>query len=261
MSHFEQFSHLLADTTFNLTGEPLPREFLLSSEGNLETFYAPFDYINTQARVTICGITPGYQQAMNALNEARKQLKAGASVDEAKRRAKETASFSGPMRSNLIAMLDHIGLNKLLDIDSCERLFSTHKHLVHYTSALRYPVFVDGQNYGGSPAMLSRASLRHQVDTHLAEEVHALGSNCVYVPLGPKVAEVLLRLQEKGLLNSEQVLAGLPHPSGANAERISYFLGNKAREQLSPKTNAGVLDAARAQLERKVGQLAEKGCN
>ena len=91
MSHFEQFSGLLADNAFNLMGNPLAKELLLLSEGNLETFYAPFDYINTQARVTICGITPGYQQALIALNEARRQLQAGASLDEAKRIARRFA--------------------------------------------------------------------------------------------------------------------------------------------------------------------------
>jgi hypothetical protein len=258
MSHFEHFRALLADTAFNLNGESLPNELLLASEGTLQTFYAPFDYINTQARVTLCGITPGYQQAINALHEARRQLQAGASSDVAKRRAKETASFSGPLRSNLIAMLDHIGLHQLLELDSCARLFDTHQHLVHYTSALRYPVFVEGRNYSGSPAVLSRPSLRQQVDTHLAEEVRTLDAHCVYVPLGPKVAEVFGRLQNKGLLKPEQILAGLPHPSGANAERIRYFLGNKARAQLSTKTNADVLDEARAQLQNKVARLAEK---
>lgn len=255
MSHFEQFSGLLADNAFNLMGNPLAKELLLSSEGNLETFYAPFDYINTQAQVTICGITPGYKQAMNALNEARNQLQAGASLDEAKRIAKETASFSGPMRNNLTAMLDHIGLHKRLGIDSCARLFDTHKHLVHYTSALRYPVFVDGQNYSGSPAMLNRPSLRQQVDTHLAEEVRTLSMKCIYVPLGPKVTEVLQYLQRTGLLKPEQLLDGLPHPSGANAERISYFLGKKSRAALSTKTNPDVLDHAKTVLIQKISAL------
>ncbi|MBX9915402.1 MAG: hypothetical protein K2Y25_16010 [Pseudomonadaceae bacterium] len=81
----------------------------------------------------------------------------------------------------------------------------------------------------------------------------------MYLPLGPKVTEVFLQLQEKGLLRPEQVLSGLPHPSPANAERIIYFLGNKARDQLSSKTNPDVLDAARSQLQLKVAQLAGKG--
>ena len=249
----EQFSHLLSASTHNFA--TLPAELLLASEGNLQTFYAPFDHVNTGARVVLCGITPGLQQASRALDEARKQLRQGASIEHAKQAAKETASFAGPMRNNLTSLLDHIGLQTLLGIDSCARLFDTHRHLVHYTSALRYPVFLDGQNYSGSPAMLSRASLRHQVETHLAEEIRTLGPQCLYVPLGPKVTEVFQHLQVKGLLKAEQLLDGLPHPSGANAERISYFLGGKSREKLSSKTNAAVLDAAKARLLAKLAAL------
>ncbi|MNF61691.1 hypothetical protein D3C84_433440 [compost metagenome] len=253
----EQFSHLLSASTHNFA--TLPAELLLASEGNLQTFYAPFDHVNAGARVVLCGITPGLQQAIRALDEARKQLRQGASIEQAKQAAKETASFAGPMRNNLTSLLDHIGLHTLLGIDSCARLFDTHRHLVHYTSALRYPVFLDGQNYSGSPAMLSRASLRNQVETHLADEIRALGPQCLYVPLGPKVTEVFQHLQTKGLLKAEQLLDGLPHPSGANAERISYFLGGKPREKLSSKTNPAVLDAAKARLLAKLATLQSKG--
>lgn len=249
----EQFSHLLSTSTHNFA--TLPAELLLASEGNLQTFYAPFDHVNTGARVVLCGITPGLQQASRALDEARKQLRQGASIEHAKQAAKETASFAGPMRNNLTSLLDHIGLQTLLGIDSCARLFDTHRHLVHYTSALRYPVFLDGQNYSGSPAMLSRPSLRHQVETHLAEEIRTLGPQCLYVPLGPKVTEVFQHLHAKGLLKAEQLLDGLPHPSGANAERISYFLGGKPREKLSSKTNPDVLDSAKARLLAKLATL------
>ena len=255
MGLFENYQHLIADTAFDLTGKPLHEDLLLSSEGNLQTFYAPFDHINTQARIVICGITPGLQQAMNALNEARRQLRSGASLDVARQAAKETASFSGPMRPNLIAMLDYIGVHAYLGIDSCSQLFDSHRHWVHYTSALRYPVFLNGENYSGNPGLLSRASLRHQIENHLSEEVRLLPAHCVYVPLGPKVGEVFDYLLGCGLLRPEQVLSGLPHPSGANAERISYFLGRKDKSALSVKTNAGTLEVAREQLMDKVRQL------
>jgi len=253
----EQFSNLLKASTHNFS--TLPADLLLSSEGNLQTFYAPFDHVNTGARVVLCGITPGLQQASRALEEARQKLRDGASIEQAKQAAKETASFAGAMRKNLIGMLDHVGLHALLEIDSCARLFDTHRHLVHYTSALRYPVFLDGQNYSGSPSILSRSSLRHQVDTYLAEEVRTLGSRCLYVPLGPKVTEVFQHLQSRGLLKAEQLLDGLPHPSGANAERISYFMGGKTREKLSSKTNPAVLDAAKARILAKLATLKREG--
>lgn len=44
----------------------------------------------------------------------------------------------------------------------------------------------------------------------------------------------------------------IPHPSGANAERIAYLLGQKPRDRLSAKTDPTRLDAARASLEAKL---------
>lgn len=60
---------------------------------------------------------------------------------------------------------------------------------------------------------------------------------------------------KEGALASDVVLDGLPHPSGANAERIAYFLGRKAREALSPKTSPAGLDAARDRLRAQVAAL------
>lgn len=259
MSLFEKFIPLLGSSSVAISGNALPEDLLLSAEGNLQTFYAPFDYINMGARITICGITPGMQQAVVALNEARRLLRIGVPNEEAKRKAKETASFAGAMRTNLINLLDSVGIAELLGINSCVRLFDTHTHLVHYTSALRYPVFVKGENYNGTPKMLKTASLRHQIDTYLAEEVQALSANCLYVPLGEKVSAAFEHMQSEGLVKPEQVLAGLPHPSPASIERINYFLGKKERVALSNRTNPDKLDAARAQLLAKVASLRAKG--
>jgi len=50
-------------------------------------------------------------------------------------------------------------------------------------------------------------------------------------------------------------LHGLPHPSGANAERIAYFLGRKDRSALSAKTDAARLDAINRDLKKRVASL------
>lgn len=63
-------------------------------------------------------------------------------------------------------------------------------------------------------------------------------------------------LTDEGHFRPEQVLAGLPHLSGASAERIAYFLGRKQSSHLSAMTNASVLDAARTALQAKVTRLA-----
>ncbi|MBE5270587.1 hypothetical protein [Stenotrophomonas sp. B2] len=56
----------------------------------------------------------------------------------------------------------------------------------------------------------------------------------------------------QGLIKGECLLEGLPHPSGANAERIAYFLRRKLRENLSSNTNADTIDTARNHLVLKV---------
>lgn len=219
--------------------------------GALETYYAPFEYINEHAQVVICGITLGMQQARKALSTAKDALVEGKTITVAQRLAKESASFAGAMRKNLIAMLDDVGLAERLGLTSASELFGGRRDLVHYTSALRYPVFREGKNYSGAPSMVTHAGLRWQLDDHLAEEAEALRS-AFWIPLGPKVAEGLKYLTHRGVLNSENVLEGLPHPSGANAERISIFLGRKAPEMASVKTNAAQLLAGRERVVAKV---------
>ena len=91
----------------------------------------------------------------NAQVEARRLLKAGKSEAEAMSAAKVFASFSGPMRSNLVAMLDHVGVNHLIGVWSTDMLWASQSDKAHFTSALRYPVFVNGGNYSGNPSMLS----------------------------------------------------------------------------------------------------------
>lgn len=241
-------SDLQADSTLG------GRLALAASEG-VTISYAPFDHIERGARLVIVGITPGAQQASNALCEARRQLLLGADHAKVLKAAKVFASFSGPMRSNLVAMLDHIGLNRWLNVSTTADVWSTRSELVHFTSGLRYPVFIDGKNYSGSPPMAGTPVLRDLLIRCLGEEVKAL-PNAVWVPLGPKATEGVSIFVKAGLLPSDRVLSGLPHPSGANAERIAYFLGRKERAMLSKKTSADAIDAARNRLVAQIAKLS-----
>ena len=98
---------------------------------------------------------------------------------------------------------------------------------------------------------LKNAMLNQLLTNCFFEEIKLL-PNALYLPLGKGVEEVLLDAVNKGLLKEDQLLAGLPHPSGANAERIKYFLGEKPKELLSIKTNAGKIDLAKERLINKV---------
>ncbi|AZO59690.1 hypothetical protein EJ078_10920 [Mesorhizobium sp. M1A.F.Ca.IN.022.06.1.1] len=232
----------------------LSGRLLLERAGDLAISYAPFEHIERNARVVLVGITPGAQQAGNALIELRRRLVAGDTNESALAAAKVFASFSGPMRTNLVAMLDHIGLAGWLGVTSTAALWSTHQRLVHFTSALRYPVFVGSTNYNGHPPMTSHPSLRRMIDEFLREEAAAL-PNAVWIPLGPKAAVGVHHLVKSGAIAQSRVLDGLPHPSGANAERIAYFLGRKPREALSAKTDPNNLDAAQRRLKDLVSRL------
>ena len=237
---------------------PAPHDdaLLIERAVPLSCHYAPFEHINPAARVVLLGITPGAQQARNALASLRTCLQAGMSDADALAQAKQTASFSGPMRANLVAMLDHIGLSRLLGVDSCARLFDTRTDLVHFTSALRYPVFLDGRDYSGSPAILATPVLKAMTTRWLGDEIRQM-RDAFWVPLGKEPSAVLQHLVAQGALAADRVLQGLPHPSGANAERIAYFLGNKTAEALSPKTSPAPLDAARVRLMAAVANAGD----
>ncbi len=256
-SLFEHFSPVIQSLSRDeLAGSPsLTSKLRLAQDGQLEICYVPFEYINSQARVVIVGITPGKTQMVNALKEVRRQLDSGASPEDALKAAKQTGAFSGTMRPNLINLLDCVGINRWLGIGSCESLFGSDSHLVQTTSVLRNAVFVKGENYNGTPSMVRHPLLRQKLLTDFGEDAKSL-PKAVFVPLGDKVAEALNFVADQGLLDRSRILDGMPHPSGANAERIAYFLGRKPRGQLSAKTDPVKLDRAREAMQAKVATLS-----
>jgi hypothetical protein len=254
---FEHFADLIAAT--DLTQVPdaahIPDAFRLAREGRIEAHYIPFDYVNAEARVVLVGISPGFVQWKNAMRSAQQGLREGLPLPELLRVAKYTGAFSGAIRPNLVALLDHVGLQRWLGIASCATLFGEHAHLMHVTAVLRQPVFVDGKNYNGaSPNMVSTPLLQAQMLDYFAPEASAT-PGAVYVPLGPKVGQALSWLARRGVLDEARILHGIPHPSGANAERIAYFLGRKDKAALSSRTNGKQIDADRLALKEKMAAL------
>jgi hypothetical protein len=254
---FEQFIPTicaLTDEDLHQTHK-LDTKLLLARDGDIDVCYVPFEYINSQARVVIVGITPGRTQLVNAILEARRQLEMGSSYKDVLIASKKTGAFSGAMRPNLINLLDSVGVNRLLEIKSCESLFGESSHLVHTTSVLRNAVFIKSNNYSGTPNMIKNSFLRSQLETYFGEDAKAL-PNAIYVPLGDKVAEALHYLAGKGWISSSNILDGLPHPSGANAERIAYFLGKKNKDALSIKTDPDKLDRSKERMIEMVRALS-----
>ncbi len=148
-------------------------------------------------------------------------------------------------------MMDEVGINKLLGLSSTASLWDADSRLVHFTSAMRYPVFVDGRNWSGTPSMVRTSKLREWLLQWTGAEL-ALLKNCLIVPLGPKVAAAMHYLADQDQIDRGLTMDSMPHPSGANQERIKFFIGDKPAEQCSSKTNTATLTAARNALLRKV---------
>lgn len=261
-ARFLDYADLIAATDLERVAKAadIPDGFLLARAGRVEARYIPFDYVNPAARVVLVGISPGFVQWKNAMRAAQQGLRAGLPLPELLRAAKYTGAFSGAIRPNLVALLDHIGLQRWLGIASCASLFGADAHLMHVTGALRQAIFVDGPdqsklNYNGAnPNMLTTPLLQAQLLDYFGQEAGAL-PNAVFVPLGPKVSLALSWLARRGVLDEARILHGLPHPSGANAERIAYFLGRKENAALSSRTNGARIDADRLALRAKMAAL------
>jgi hypothetical protein len=253
---FSKFSTIirnLPDAAFQGNAN-LDESLLIERDGDLAIYYAPFDHVNPNARIVIVGITPGQTQALNALKEARRQLRLGADLLTALVAAKGTGAFSGAMRPNLIGLLNHIGVQQWLGIPTAEHLFTSASHLLQTSSVLVYPVLIKDANYNGTPSMIRHPVLNSHLIEHFGRQTRLL-SDALFVPLGDRVAETLDYLAQEGIIKAAQILRGLPHPSGANAERIAYFLGNKPKSALSGKTDPVKIDIAKLNLLKQMNAL------
>jgi hypothetical protein len=92
------------------------------------------------------------------------------------------------------------------------------------------------------------------MEQYLSEEIKQL-PGAIYVPLGKSPTEALNHLSKIGVIYENQILSGVPHPSGANSERISYMLEEKQASSLSTKTNSIKIDADRKNLRLKIELL------
>lgn len=206
----------------------LNKKFELFSNNNMKIYYAPHnEIINEKAKIFIVGITPGWTQTSIAYRTAHEGLTKHLDYERIKKECKRNSRFAGSMRKNLIEMLDDLQLNKKLHIDSCLELFKNRDELLHTTSIIPYPVFINGKNYtGSSPKILDSEILKEYLENYFYKEVEKL-SKTLIIPLGKAVEEVLELMISDNLIKREQCLLGFPHPSGANGHRKIQFENNK----------------------------------
>jgi hypothetical protein len=195
------------------------KNFLIKRDNNIEIYYAPFDYINSKAKIMIVGITPGLQQMMQSFEAVNN----GRSLKE----VKDLSSFKGSMRTTLIKYLDALKINKKLRIKSCESLFNINSRYLHSTSLIKYPVFDKGKNYSGS-SLLKKKILLDFLETHFVKELKKLDKTII-IPLGNTVSSTIDYLNDEFKLKLKCFLKGFPHPSGLNIRKDIQFKENKIR--------------------------------
>ena len=175
-------------------------------------------YSNSNAEVIIVGITPGNTQLIN--NRENK------SPEEIKR---ENAFAGGNMRRNLIDMLDYVGINKVLQIPSCESIFENDFNKVELTSLLKDATFEvknDKEIMFNKPLkILSDKMLQKEFESGFINDCKKYKKAKLIVALGKENQELLIIQKKEGKINSNIEIIGIPHPSGANAGRVNAFLG------------------------------------
>lgn len=229
-SAFTKYKNLIRSLPLSFTDEMIKSEpFLLEKDDQkkLEMYYAPFDYVNESAKVMIVGITPGLHQMKRSFSTVIDTKDKSMTDEEILQEVKKRSSFEGPMRINLVRMLDELGLHEYLGLSSTMELFNKANDLVHTTSVIKYPVFYNGKNYSGTtPSMIKNETLKKYVVNGFAEEIKPLDRPLI-IPLGVNVSKVLDYLTEHEELDPSTTLTGFPHPSGGNGHRHRQFAENK----------------------------------
>lgn len=196
-----------------------------------------FDYTNPEAQVVIVGITPGNSQLENS--------REGKSPREIKR---ENA-FGGNMRPNLIKMLDYVGVNKVLGIESCQTLWEEDFDKVEMTSLLKEATYELNKNGGRDMFKNTKKIAKSQKLTQMlmdgfVEDCKHYTKARLFVALGPGVSEELNKLKKQGLISAP--IIAMAHPSGANSGRISCFLGTKEPKDASYQWCIDMAEKAKA---------------
>ena len=217
MTHYRKFLRQIRAHKKINKSTIVSNKFLINRENNIKIYYAPFDYVNSKAKIMIVGITPGFQQMLQSFQV----INDGKSLKE----VKDQSSFKGSMRTSLVKYLDELEVNKKLKIKSCESLFNKNSKYLHSTSLVKYPVFDKGKNYAGSN-ILKKKILLEFIEKNFLQELKTL-NKAIIIPLGNTVSSTIEYLNNKYDLKLACFLNGFPHPSGANVRKNIQFKENK----------------------------------
>lgn len=183
-----------------------------------------FDYVNPDAEVVIVGITPGNSQ----LKDSRDGLEP--------REIKRKNAFAGSMRPNLVKMLDHVGMNRLLGIETCRLLWEESFDRVEMTSLLKEATYIVRKN--GEKNMFKEVDLiakseklTKMLNNGFVKDCGSYSKAKLFVACGPKVYDKLQELKQAGVISVPVI--GIAHPSGTNLGRVLCYLDQKDAQDAS----------------------------
>ena len=96
------------------------------------------------------------------------------------------------------------GFHRWLGLADSADFFTTSRHLVQTKSLLRYPVFVNEDDYRGKPDVTKHSTLRRYLLENFVVEVEEL-KGAVVVALGPQVQAVLDYLIHERVLRTDRL--------------------------------------------------------
>lgn len=132
------------------------------------------------------------------------------------------------MRPNLISVLNYIGANHLLGIESCRSLWDDDFDEVDMTSLLKeatYELKKDGSKimFNDAKKIANSEKLTRMLEEGFVKDCTKYENDVLYVACGPGLYNMLKKFQTEGRIRGEVV--GISHPSGANTGRIQCYLG------------------------------------
>jgi len=62
MNEFNKHADIIGNQSFCISDKHLPDRLRMEIVGNISVYYPPFNFVNTKARLVICGITLVHDQ-------------------------------------------------------------------------------------------------------------------------------------------------------------------------------------------------------
>lgn len=184
---------------------------------------AGFEKTNPKAEVIIVGITPGNSQLKTGVPNGMDSLE-----------IKRNYAFAGSIRSNLIELLDYVGVNRILGILTCKTIWEEDFERIDMTSLLKRATFdiTTGEEkmFKDVERIFKEPKLKEEFDKGFVEDCKKYENAKIFVACGSQVYDVLLELKRKGVITAQVI--GIAHPSAQNKDRIAYYQGKETKPLL-----------------------------